>query len=95
MRGIRGWLAGLAGSSSVAVAVLAAGQLGLILAGGIAAFIVIVAAVVVLSGIYGRGDVTKRNARQVLCIRLGRDPPGAADAPERRQAPAGQRPVAQ
>jgi hypothetical protein len=95
MRGIRRCLAGLAGSSSVAVAVLAVGQLGLILAGGIAAFIVIVAAVVVLSGIYGRGDVTKRNARQVLCILLGRDPPGAADAPERRQAPAGQRPVAQ
>ncbi|MGH3399081.1 MAG: hypothetical protein ACRDPO_30800 [Streptosporangiaceae bacterium] len=59
------------------------------------AFIVIVAAVGVLSGIYGRSDVTKRNARRVLCILLGRYPACSADAPERGQAPASKRPAAQ
>ncbi|MGH3410729.1 MAG: hypothetical protein ACRDRJ_50775 [Streptosporangiaceae bacterium] len=59
------------------------------------AFIAIVAAVMVLSGIYGRSDVTKRNARRVLCIMLGRDPACSAGAPERGQAPAGKRPAAQ
>lgn len=83
MRGIRRWLAGMAGSSSVAVAALTAGKLGIILAGSIAAFTVVVLAVVVLAGIFGRSTRARGNARKVLCILLGRDPSyWTADEPD-------------